>query len=95
MTKNPHLQKCTGAEWKQKGTPQKNQKKIKPNQKTTTTGITNQLTKTETLQIFLLWQTFKANYFVDALHHRLPKIRARRETSTEPPDNQDLLFYPP
>lgn len=94
MTKNPHLQKCTGAEWKQTGTPQKKQKKIKPNQKTTTTGITNQLTKNKTPQILLLWQTFKANYFVDALH-QLPKIRARRETSTEPPDNQDLLFYPP
>lgn len=48
----------------------KKQKKIKPSQKTTTA---NQLTKNKTPQILLLWQTFKANYFIDALHQDYQK----------------------
>ena len=95
MTEHPHLQKCAGAEWKQQEPLKKKtkkQKKMKPNQKTTTS--TNQLTKNKTSQILSLWQTLKANCFVDALHRRPPKMRARGEASAEPQNDQALPFYP-
>lgn len=96
MAKSPRLQKCSGAGWKQSQIPQtkkKRMEKIRPIQKPTRSRA-NCLTKSKTPRSPSLWQTFKTNSFRGALHRRLPKMQARRETSAEPPNDWVLLFYP-